>query len=837
MAEHSESTITLKLRRGLSGTGARLGQWRRRWWFKLFAWGALLAGLCGALLWFLVARDLPSVDQLQSYEPPLPTNIRAIDGAPIQTFARERRIELAYAEYPRQLIQAFLAAEDRTFFEHGGVDYPGIVSAMITNFRNDGRPVGASTITQQVAKNLLLTNEVSYIRKLREVMLAWRIEDALTKQQILELYLNQIFLGRNAYGVEAAADAYFGKSVEQLTLPQMAYLAILPKGPANYDPVRNADRAVDRRNWVLGEMRRNDFIDQAQYAQAVAEPLGTTQRSARRVPQIGGYFVEEVRRELLERFGEDDKDSPHSVYAGGLWVRSSLNPKLQEYATDALREGLLRFDRGRGWSGPLGTTEIDGDNWRGVLASSNIGVDYDDWRAAIVIAKDGSDAEIGFVDGSTGTLPRGNAVMPVRGEGGTAFAALKAGDVIAVAPSGSDWSLRSVPKISGGMVVEDPRTGRVLAMQGGFDSRIQSFNRATQALRQPGSTIKPIVYAAALENGMTPASIVVDGPYCVNQGARLGVKCFRNFANSRGAGPQTMRWGIEQSRNLMTVRLAATTGMDKVVDMMQKTGISQQKYAPYLAFALGAGETTVLRMVNAYSMLANNGRELKPTVIDYVQDRRGKVILPENWRPCEGCNMPDWDGKPMPRPQIRARNVMNPISAYQMTHIMEGVVQRGTATTLRDLKRPMMGKTGTTTGPTDVWFVGGTPQMIAGLYLGYDTPVSLGGYAQGGRIAAPIYKDFAVKAYEGMEVVPFRAPPGTRIVRIDRRSGRPVSSGWPSDAPLSPVIWEAFKPESEPRRARRRDEATKALPVEKKAAAPRAQPRDSDFLQREGGIY
>lgn len=365
-------------------------------------------------------------------------------------------------------------------------------------------------------------------------------------------------------------------------------------------------------------------------------------------------------------------------------------------------------------------------------------------------------------------------------------------------------------------------------------------------MRQPGSTIKPLVYASALENGLTPASIIVDAPYCVYQGARLGQKCFRNFGGGQGSGPHTMRWGIEQSRNLMTVRAASQIGMDKVVDTINRMGVG--KYPAYLSIALGAGETTVQRMVNAFSILANQGRGAPSTLIDYVQDRHGKVIWPEGWRACARCNAPDWNGRAMPRPVIRQRQVIDPVSAFQMVHITEGVIQRGTATVLRDLNRPIFGKTGTSTGPTDVWFIGGTPQLVGGLYIGYDTPRSLGSYAQGGTLAAPIFKAFAQKAYAGMEPMPFRAPAGVRFVRIDRGSGRPVYGGWPSDDPKAATIWEAFKPESEPRRAVARQiapgdaaaAAAAAAAARARSAAPVRQTErasDSDFLQREGGIY
>ncbi|PKP94235.1 MAG: penicillin-binding protein [Alphaproteobacteria bacterium HGW-Alphaproteobacteria-16] len=835
MADHDPPNFTLKFTR--DGERGGFAELRRTWWFRALAWLALLSGLGVVAMWFLLLRDLPSVDRLRAYEPPLPTNIRASDGTPLRSYARERRVELSFDEYPKLMVGAFLSAEDKTFFQHSGVDYPGLVRAAWQGLTSGETPRGTSTITQQVAKNLLLTNEVSYVRKAREAVLAFRIESSLSKEQILELYLNQIALGRNAFGVEAAANAYFDKSVKELTLPQFAYLAILPKGPSNYMPERHMDRAIERRNWVLGQMLGNGYIDAAQHAAAVAAPLGAVPRKTPTTDPLGGYFIEEVRRQLLDKFGESEDAGPYSVYAGGLWVRTSFDPELQRAAQKALREGLLRYDRGRGWSGPMREKPFEGDGWRSALLNENIDLDYEDWRAAIVISKDGNSAQIGFGDGRTGVLPRGGAQMPVRGKGGTAFAALKPGDVIAVAPEGGVFGLRAVPKISGGMVVQDPRSGRVLAMQGGFDATIQSFNRATQAQRQPGSTIKPIVYAAALENGMTPASIIVDGPFCVWQGAALGEKCFRNFGNTRGAGPRTMRWGIEQSRNLMTVQAANQTGMDKVVDLMQRMGVSQQKYPPYLSYSLGAGETTVMRMVNAYSILVNHGRALNPTLIDFVQDRRGKVIWPENWRACDRCNMPQWDGKPMPRPVNRSRQVLDAMSAYQMVHITEGVIQRGTATVLRDLNRPIMGKTGTSSGPRDVWFIGGTPQMIAGLYVGHDTPTNLGGYAQGGTMAAPIFKTFAQRAFDGLDVLPFTAPPGVRMVRIDRTSGKPVFGTWPDSDPRGSVIWEAFKPESEPRRLARRSEEDAPKAEVKKKATRADGPRDSDFLQREGGIY
>ena len=835
-ADLPRQRVTLT-RRGSDAVGSVRRVWATRFG-RLALIGLLLLGIATGAFWYVFARNLPDATALLKYEPPLPTNIRSVDGIPVYSYARERRVQLAYDEFPPMLIKAYLAAEDRTFFTHGGVDYPGVISAVFSNLTRSGRPRGASTITQQVAKNLLIGNEFTYSRKVKEALLAFRIESALSKQQILELYLNQIALGRNAYGVQSAARAYFGKDVGELTLPEMAYLAILPKGPSNYRPERFYDKALARRNWVLGEMLKNGFIDQGQHDAAVATPLGTIGKIATKDEVVGGYFTEEVRRQLIDKYGENAEAGPYSVYAGGLWVRTSLDPKLQGYAETALREGLLRFDHGRGWSGPLGKIDVSG-NWQQAFAAANIGIAYKDWRTAVVLAKDAAGLQLGFADGGQGVMPVSAAQMPRRG-GGAAASWLQPGEIIAVAPEGGGWSLRNIPEVSGGMVVQNPHTGQVLAMQGGFDARLGSFNRATQAMRQPGSSFKPFVYAAALDGGMTPASIIVDGPFCVYQSARLGRKCFKNFNNQAGAGPQTMRWGVEQSRNLMTVRAASQTGMDKVVRMAAAVGISDpgKMYPAVLGIALGAGDTTVARMVNAYAILANNGRATTPSLIDFVQDRNGKVIYRADMRPCERCNMADYDGKPMPRPPSRTKQVMDAMTAFQVVHITEGVVQRGTATVLRDLNRPLFGKTGTTSGPTNVWFVGGSADMVAGVYLGYDQPRSLGGGAQGGVVAAPIFKAFAKPAFEAMPVRPFRAPPGIRMVRIDRKSGRRVYGEWPDTSdPKAAVIWEAFKPESEPRRSIRGDELPVAA-VHKTAPKKRAEARpDSDFLQRQGGIY
>ena len=827
------TAISYRLKREAEGF---IGQWQGWWQSKRFRRATYAVGafvLFLMLFWVLFARNLPDAEALIEYESPLPTVVRDVNGEPFHSYARERRVQLEYADFPKLLVRAYLAAEDKTFFSHGGIDYPGIVSAIFDNIFSSKRSRGASTITQQVAKNLLLTNEYSYTRKVKEAILAKRIESALTKQQILSLYLNEIALGRQAFGVEAAAQAYFAKSVDQLQLHEMAFLAILPKAPERYGRAKNAQLAIARRNWVLGEMRKNEWITDAQLASARAKPLGIVAQRGTGYKNVGGYFAEEVRRQLIERFGETDADGPYSVYSGGLWVRSSMNADYQILATQALRDGLLRYNAGKAWKANMGTIDVSDDKWASRFAATNIAIDYAQWRAGVALGK----GKVGFADGSIAQLDG-------------APSAMKAGDVIAVAPNGTNsYAVRSVPEVGGGMVVQNPMNGRVLAIQGGFDNRISSFNRATQAQRQPGSTIKPFVYATALDNGMTPTSIIVDGPYCVWQGASLGQKCFRNFTGN-GAGPQTMRWGLEQSRNLMTVRAAAESGMDNVTDTFRDFGIGD--YPDYLSYALGAGDTTVLKMVNAYSMLVNHGRELKPTLIDFAQNRKGKVIFPANWKPCKGCLAKDWNGKPMPRFAAAGKQVMDPITAYQVVHMLEGVIERGTAVTLRELDRPLFGKTGTTTGPTNVWFIGGSPHLVAGLYLGFDQPRNMGGYAQGSSLAAPIFKQFARSAMAGMPKTPFIAPAGTRLVRIDRKTGKRVYGAWPGRDPMSAVIWEAFKAETEPKRsirqeelAAREDKPKEASETQSNSAARSSASastsvgtkRDQEFIQQEGGIY
>ena len=835
--EPQSEDATYRVRRGASGGLAAIGSvWRERKWLRRFTYLCLAGFVCLAGFWIVLTRDLPDAGKLLEYQPPLPTMVRDIDGDIIYSYARERRVQLRFVDFPKPLVNAFLSAEDKTFWTHGGVDFTGLAGAVVdyvSKLGTGGRAKGGSTITQQVAKNILIGDEYSVTRKLKEMIVAHRIEGVLTKQQILELYLNEIPLGRQSFGVQAASRAYFGKDVGDLDLHEVAFLAILPKAPERYGRKKYEGMAITRRNWVLDQMVDNGWVSRADADAAKARPLGLIPRRSESYDPANGYFVEEVRRRLIDRYGEKAEDGPNSVYAGGLWVRTSLDTEMQKAVRASLRKGLISFHGNRSWTGPVAHIK-DLKNWQTQLIVSNRTIDYKNWRVGVILDKSGSTGRIGFSDGNIAALT--NVADKA-----------KAGDFVVAEPvSAGTWALRTVPEVSGGMVMEQPSTGRILAMQGGFDFGLGSFNRATQAERQPGSTITPFVYATALQNGMTPATQVLDGTFCVYQGAALGQKCFKNFGNEGGAGRHTLRWGLEQSRNLMTVRIANDTGMPRVIKTFHNMGIGD--YKPYLSFALGAGETTVERMVNAYSALANNGVQFPASVMDYVQDRNGKVIWRADPRNCDPCNMAEWDGKPMPRIARKGKQVMDAATAYQTVHMLEGVVIRGTAVRLRSLNLPLFGKTGTTNGPTDVWFMGGNQDYVGGVYVGYDSPRSLGGWAQGGRISAPIFKDVVEATRERWTDRPLLAPPGVRMVRIDRVTGKQVMGVEPSDAPKASVIWEAFKPDTEPREYTAQDEFTRRRDAlvaqiaqareEREAAKARAVAGEAqDFAEQQGGLY
>jgi penicillin-binding protein 1A len=773
----------------------------------LFAAGTILfvVGVAAAagLLWHF-SKDLPDYSQLQDYEPPVMTRVHAGDGSLVGEYARERRLYIPIQAVPKLVINAFLAAEDKNFYEHGGLDFTGIARAAVVYLQNYGssrRPQGASTITQQVAKNFLLSNELSMSRKVKEALLALKIERTYSKDKILELYLNEIYLGLGAYGIAAASLVYFDKAVNELSVPEAAYLASLPKAPNNYHPFRQRERAIERRNWVIDRMAESGFVKSADAEKAKRSPLGVTSKATSAHVFAAEYFAEEVRRELYERYGEK------KLYEGGLSVRTSLDPKLQVLARKVFTDGLVRFDEAQGWRGPVTKIDIAGD-WGVKLADVKSLSDVSPWRLAVVLEVSDQSARIGLQPGREPggfvSKERTAGILPLEGmkwakTGGKPVGkvgqVVNAGDVVYVEPAKTEgqFTLHQIPEVSGAMVVEDPWTGRVLAMVGGFSFDQSQFNRATQALRQPGSSFKPFVYAAALDNGYTPSTIVLDAPLEIDQGPGVGVWRPENYEGGF-AGPSTLRYGIEHSRNVMTVRLAQDIGMPLIAEYAKRFGVYDD-LPPYLSFALGAGETTLLRMTTAYAMFDNGGRKIKPTLIDRIQDRYGHTVYKHDERECIGCAGKKWDNQPEPSLVDRRQQILDPMTAYQITSMMEGVVQRGTAAGAgfqKEVGKPVAGKTGTTNDEKDAWFIGFTPDIVVGVYMGYDKPRHLGRGATGGHLSAPIVKEFLKVALADKPSVPFRVPPGIKLVRVDLKSGMRAGPG------TERAIVEAFKPGTAP---------------------------------------
>src|SRR5690349_19717350 len=761
----------------------------------VFAAGTVvfLVGVAAAagLIWHF-SKDLPDYSQLQDYEPPVMTRVHAADGSLVGNYARERRLYLPIQAVPKLVINAFLAAEDKNFYDYGGIDFTGMARAAVVyaqNFGSNRRPQGASTITQQVAKNFLLTNEVSFARKIKEALLAMRIERTYSKDRILELYLNEIYLGLGAYGIAAASLVYFDKSVNELTVAEASYLASLPKAPAALHPVRNRDRAIERRNYVVDRLLENGWIKQADADKARKEGLNVVSRSNAAHIFAGEYFAEEVRRDVFERYGEK------KLYEGGLSVRTTLDPKLQVMARKTMTAGLVNFDEAQGWRGAISKLDISGD-WGIKLADVKSLSDISPWRMAVVLETNNQSARIGFQPGrelggavskdrETGiiTLDGVKWAKPASGSGRghaptTVSQVLHPGDVIYADPLYVDghpvegqYRLRQVPEVSGAMVVMDPWTGRVLAMVGGFSFDQSQFNRATQAYRQPGSSFKPIVYSAALDNGYTPSTVVLDAPIEIDQGQGAGVWRPENFSSGKYQGPTTLRNALRQSLNTVTVRLAQDIGMPLIGEYARRFGVYDE-LPNYLAYALGAGETTVMRMVTAYSMIANGGRRVKPTLIDRIQDRYGHTIFKHDQRECRGCDAPGgWKNQPEPQLVDRREQVLDAMTAYQITSLMEGVVQGGTATVVREVGKPIAGKTGTTNDEKDAWFIGFSPDIVVGIYMGYDKPRNLGKGATGGHLAAPIVKDFFKLALADKPAIPFKVPAGIKLIRVEAKSG------------------------------------------------------------------
>ncbi len=773
----------------------------------LFAAGTILfvVGVAAAagMLWHF-SKDLPDYSQLQDYEPPVMTRVHAADGSLVAEYARERRLYIPIQAVPKLIINAFLAAEDKNFYEHGGLDFGGIARAGVIYLQNYGssrRPQGASTITQQVAKNFLLTNELSMSRKVKEALLALKIERTYSKDKILELYLNEIYLGLGAYGIAAASLVYFDKAVNELTIPEAAYLASLPKAPNNYHPFRQRERAIERRNWVIDRMAEAGFVKTADAEKAKRSPLAVTTKANGARIFSAEYFTEEVRRELYERYGEK------KLYEGGLSVRTSLDTKYQVLARKVFTDGLVRFDEAQGWRGPVTKIDIAGD-WGVKLADVKALADVSPWRLAVVLDVNDQSARIGLQPGREPggyvSKERTVGILPLEGmkwakSGGKAVAkvaqVVNPGDVVYVEPAKTDgqFTLHQIPEVSGAMVVEDPWTGRVLAMVGGFSYDQSQFNRATQALRQPGSSFKPFVYAAALDNGYTPSTIVLDAPVEIDQGPGVGVWRPENYEGGFN-GPSTLRYGIEHSRNVMTVRLAQDIGMPLIAEYAKRFGVYDD-LPPYLSFALGAGETTLLRMTTAYAMFDNGGRRVKPTLIDRIQDRYGHTVYKHDERECVGCDGKKWENQAEPSLIDRRQQVLDPMTAYQITSMMEGVVLRGTAAGAgfqKEVGKPVAGKTGTTNDEKDAWFIGFTPDLVIGVYMGYDKPRHLGRGATGGHLSAPIVKDFMKVALADKPSVPFRVPPGIKLIRVDLKTGTRAGPG------TDRAILEAFKPGTAP---------------------------------------
>lgn len=765
------------------------------------------AGVGGAIYVFnKFGQDLPDYRQLATYEPPVMTRVHAGDGRLLAEYAIEKRVFVPIRAMPKRVINAFLSAEDKTFYEHPGIDFVGVARAVIVNIKNYGkkrRMVGASTITQQVAKNFLLTNEVSWDRKVKEAILAFRIERAFSKDRILELYLNEIYLGQGSYGVAAAALNYFNKSLSDLSIAEVAYLAALPKAPNNYHPVRKYDAAIGRRNWVIGRMLEDGVINLAEAEEARALPL-TTQKRDDTEFVTAEFFAEEVRRELAERYGERE------LYKGGLSVRTTLNPKFQDFADRAVRGGLEAYDRRHGWRGPL--THLEGDlsggQWRLKLAEMELVPGLGDWRMAVVLELTDKAASIGLADATTGHIPMAQLKWARPWAKGERLGpsvkrpsdVLTVGDVVAVEgllmdkegkvyPDGT-FGLRQIPEIEGGLVALDPHTGRILAMSGGYDHAKSQFNRVTQAKRQPGSAFKPFVYLAALDSGYSPSTLILDAPFVIDQGPGLPKWRPANYTK-KFYGPSTMRLGIEKSRNLMTVRLAQTVGMDKISDYAVRFGLVDNM-PEQLAMSLGAGETTLLKLTTGYAMLVNGGKKIKPTLIDRIQDRHGRKVFSHDERKCSDCLVSYWTEQPVPQlPDLR-QQLSEPASAYQMVSMLKGVVDRGTGRSLRSIGKPLGGKTGTTNKSVDAWFIGFSPDLAVGVFTGFDNPRSLGKREQGASVAAPIFKAFMKDALADSTATPFRIPPGIRLVRVNATTGRPARTG------EKKVILEAFKPGTVP---------------------------------------
>ena len=753
------------------------------------------------IVWHFVL-DLPDHEQLINYEPPMVTRVYASNGRLISEYAAEQRSFVPLESVPKIVINSFLVAEDKNFYNHIGIDFTSILRAVKRNINNmGGRPEGASTITQQVAKNFFLSREISYKRKIKEILLALRIEQILDKNRILELYLNQIYLGFRSYGVAAASLNYFNKSLNELNISEAAYLAALPKAPNNYHPIRKKKAALARRNWVIKRLRQERIITEQKALIATNTELITIERPELK-PVEAQYFLEDVRKKLIDKYGEN------KLYKGGLTVKTSLDPRLQKIADNTLKYGLISYDRRHGWRGPLANVDIKDTNLKKDLSNIPIPEAFPNWKASVIVHIDNLGVNIFFDDNSYGRINlkdlkwarqwRRNQYLgpPIKYPQDV----LAIGDIVYVEEKNEKedfveygllplYNLRQFPDVNGALVALDPHTGRIFAISGGISFNRSEFNRATQAYRQPGSAFKPFVYLTALEKGFAPNSKILDAPFVIDQGADLGKWSPTNYTN-KFYGLSTMRLGLEKSRNLMTIRLAQMVGIESIVDTAKRLNIVED-IDPVLSMALGAGETTLEKLTVAYATLVNGGKKISPSLIDRVQNRNGETIEKHDNRLCINCKIKELDISLEPKIVNSQEQIIDPVHAYQVVSMLEGAVLRGTGKKVSVIKKPLAGKTGTTNESHDTWFIGFSPDLVVGVYVGFDTPKSLGLRETGASVASPIFRDFMYLALENEKGTPFRIPSKARLVKINLETGNLAKKKDKN------VILEAFAPNSQ----------------------------------------
>ena len=730
-----------------------------------------------SILW-TYSNKLPDYKFLKNYKPPVSSKLYSGSGVLVSDFSSEKRIFVPYEAIPSTVINSFLSAEDKNFFNHPGVDAKGIVRAVknnIYNLMNSKRLEGASTITQQVAKNFLLTNEVSFDRKIKEAILAFRIERALTKERILELYLNQIYLGEGSYGIASASLRYFDKSINELNYSEAALLAALPKAPSRYNPYKNLELAKYRRDLVLNNLYENKYISKAVFEKLIKSEIILRKRK-RIYLEDSRYYVEDVRKNVIETYGFN------KVYKQGFNIKTPLDLELQTIATQALRKGLEEYDRRRGWRGSIKNKKIN-SNWNKDLekyqTENSLG-----WEIAIIKEINKFEAKIETTKKIQGIIKYENLNWTRK----NINELFKIGDLIYVKKIGEkNYELKQIPVANGGIVVMDPYTGRVLAMSGGFSFKKSEYNRATQAKRQPGSAFKPFIYALALENNFTPSTLVLDAPIVLEQGSDLKMWKPENYGK-KFYGASTLRTGVEKSRNLMTVRIAQEIGLNKIINFSEKLKI-YEKPDELMSISLGSAETTLLKMTSAYSSFVNGGKLVEPIFIDRIQDSAGKTIFKNELRFCKDCDLISYTGENLPQIKNNYEQIFSPQTAYQMTSILEGVVRRGTGKNLRDLNLQLAGKTGTTNKNTDAWFIGFTSNLVVGVYVGYDNPRSLGKFETGSKTALPIFKEFVKNAVNNYEARPFKVAKGIKMMVVD------TSTGKKADINSKDTIIEAFKEE------------------------------------------